>query len=251
MQVGEVDQAPHIILGIFIPEHFRAFAYQEKGIDVGYRERYCAYLLLCNLIKHPMNYLKLLCFFSLILLTATACRQGGKEAAKEQAYLDSLQQQVRVLDDSVSRAWSRMIDDDNLKHEYIRRLLLEVSYTNAYDAARSDELNRKLDTLILMRYDRLTMADSPRIDAYDSATFALSADVIAFAMDHPRFRDFPLMQELIDEINQKNDMILLYRIHYDGFAIRRNEIISRDGDRLRARMDNEQLMPTPLFQLPS
>jgi hypothetical protein len=74
--------------------------------------------------------------------------------------------------------------------------------------------------------------------------------VIQYAIDHPRYDDFPLMEELIDDINSKNDMILIHRIHYDGFAIQLNRFIEQNRDWLE-RSDKEiDAEPRPLFQLP-
>jgi len=163
---------------------------------------------------------------------------------------DSLLIQYQALSDSVDRNWRVMIEDDDYKHFLMNRLLLEVSYTNSYDKDRFQELTDLLDQLIKSRYDQVTMGNSALIDTYDSATFAVCDQIFVFARSHPRYESIPVMAELIDEINAKNNYILMHRIHYDNWAKELNkfkkdyraDILSGD-----ASLDVENM---PLFQIP-
>jgi hypothetical protein len=128
--------------------------------------------------------------------------------------------------------------------------LLEISYTNLYDKEEIDSLMAKIEALRAMRYDKNTLSDSDRIDRYDSATFRLTSEVIQTALDHPRYDDFPLMEELIDDINFKNDMILIHRIHYDGFAMELNQYIDENRQWLEKAPGNVEMAERPLFRLP-
>ena len=179
-----------------------------------------------------------------------SCSRKSKKSAEGPAR-DTLIMEYQALQDSLNKDWQVMIDDDDEKHALMKRLLLEVSYTNSYDKQRFEELNKLVDQLKQMRYDRETMRQSSLIDAYDSATWAVTDQVIDFARSHPRYDDFPMMEELINEINQKNNMILIYRVHYDNWAKDLNALIKKRGKKLRKYGQDVPEQPIPLFQLPS
>lgn len=185
----------------------------------------------------------------MIGLMVFGCKRNGERTLAEKKKLDSLVMQYRVLNDSVDVAWSKMMDDDDQKHQYMKRLLLEVSYTNNYDKQGFDSLNNLVDLLDSVRYDQFSMEESQLIDNYDSMTFAVTNAVCAYARQNPRFQDFPLMDELIHDINQKNDMILIYRIHYDGFVEDRNEFIKKYSNKLGSYSPDLNFDVLPMFQL--
>jgi hypothetical protein len=164
---------------------------------------------------------------------------------------ETLLAQYDALTDSVNSSWKIMIDDDDEKHMLMKRLLLEVSYTNNYDKGRFKELNDLVDQLKSMRYDLQTMSNSSMIDAYDSATFDLSDKIIVFAKDHPRYDNFPLMAELVNEINSKNDYILMHRIHYDRSVKELNSFKKSKEKKLMKSDPEIELKNYSLFELPS
>lgn len=209
-------------------------------------------LLLRKLTKVNMSYVRALCFFSIIFGLLNACRQDGRSTAAEKLLLDSLETEFFALGDSLDSAWAQMIEDDDFKIYYMRRLLDEVAGAGSADTLRYATLRDELGALEAMRYDRVSMAHSPSIDAYDSATAALSEEIIAFAREYQHVYNSPLILELIDEINFKNDMVIIYRVHYDHFAIRHNSIIREHSRLLEKRLGGGTLpKPLPLFQLPS
>ncbi len=179
-----------------------------------------------------------------------SCSRKAKKSAEGPAR-DTLIMEYKALQDSLDKEWKVMIEDDDEKIALMKRLILEVSYTNSYDKQRFEELNAMVERLKAMRYDRESMRDSKLIDAYDSATFAVTDQVIDFARSHPRFKDFPLMEELINEINQKNGMIIIYRVHYDNWAKDLNAFIKKRGKKLRKFGQEVPGEPVPLFQLSS
>ncbi len=144
-----------------------------------------------------------------------------------------------------------MIADDDDKHVLMKRLLLEVSYTNNYDKEQFGELNDKIDQLKLLRYDQNSMNSSALIDAYDSATFDLSDQIIVFARSHPRYDDFPMMAELADDINGKNNYILMHRIHYDSQVKELNSFKKKNRKKLLKADSDIETESMPLFELPS
>jgi hypothetical protein len=126
-----------------------------------------------------------------------------------------------------------------------------VSYTNNYDKEKFNELNGQVDALNAMRYDQKTMESSALIDAYDSATWAVADNVIVFARNHPRYQDIPLMEELINDINEKNSFVLIHRIHYDTSVKALNAFLETYGESARAVIPAIKEEPMPLFELPS
>ena len=188
-------------------------------------------------------FLLMISFFSL------SCEQSKK--AGDAGTADSVLVYYQVLTDSVQANWSRMIADDDDKHLLMRRLLLEVSYTNNYDKQRHQELMDLLEKLKAIRYDQITMQNSSLIDVYDSATFAVTDQIIAYAREHPRFEDTPLMAELIDDINGKNNYVLMHRIHYDGWVKQLNAYQDANREVIMEKTPDVELNQMPLFELPS
>lgn len=177
------------------------------------------------------------------------CTSKKESAQSEQ--LDSLLVTYKALSDSIDQNWTVMIADDDDKHVLMKRLLLEVSYTNNYDKNRYAELIDLLDQLKKMRYDQVSMSNSSAIDAYDSATFDLSDQIFLFARNHPRFENTPLMSELIDDISAKNNFILIYRIHYDNWVKELNSFKELNKEQLLSGDATFDVEKMPLFELPS
>ena len=190
-------------------------------------------------------------FVVIAALFLSNCKRTSKPSGSEQKEIDALVNALMVLEDSVDSAWEVMINDDDEKIQFMKRLLLEVSYTNIYNKDRFEELNQMIEDLQGLRYDRNTMSNSDLIDQYDSATFEVTGHIFEFVTDHPSYDQFPLMEELISDINDKNGMILIYRVHYDGFAIERNKVVQDNNDGLSQRLSESDLQLLPLFQLAS
>lgn len=196
-----------------------------------------------------MNYPKflLLLLFGATLSILWSCE--NKNPGSSETENDSLLIKYNALQDSVNHNWAIMIADDDEKLQFMKRLLLEVSYTNNFDKAKFQELNDLVDELKEMRYDQESMTNSSLIDAYDSATFDLSDQIIVFARTHPRYDDFPLMAELIDDINAKNNYILMHRVHYDSWVKELNSYKKNNSQKPLDGSDEIQLEAMPLFEL--
>lgn len=187
----------------------------------------------------------------LILFSLTKCKNTRKTTINQQQELDSLVSMYHAINDSIDFAWDEMIRDDDEKVLFMKRLLLEVSYTNSYDKIRFDTLNKYIDHLKTMRYNRVSMVDSKLIDEYDSATSSVSAAVIDFAIRHPAYDNSHLMKELVNDIYDKNGMVLIYRIHYDGFVKDREHFIKKNRKKLLKALGQHDLEKLPVFALPS
>ena len=196
------------------------------------------------------RFLKQITFIGILSVLIYSC-DGGKNTSKSSDWRDSLLNTYLALEDSIQKEWSIMIADDDDKHVLMKRLLLEVSYTNNYDKVRFRDLNDQVDQLKAMRYDQKSMSNSALIDSYDSATFDLSDQIFVFARNHPRYDDFPLMSELIDDINGKNNYILMHRIHYDNRVKELNSFKEKNQKKLMATDPEIETEHMPLFELPS
>lgn len=190
-------------------------------------------------IRHKISFLLLTIAF-LSLISCDHKKQKGTRVSD-----DSLTVTLRVLRDSLDHAWEVMIADDDEKISFMRRLLMEVSYAGSYDKVRHEELIAMVDRLKRLRYDRSSMQSSRLIDEYDSATNEVSRMVIEFAYQSPKYDQSDLMKELVNDITDKNSMVLLYRVHYDKFAEEINALLIQHEDRLDS---GAGLLP--LFKLP-
>lgn len=203
-------------------------------------------------MKNIFNYL-IIMSCGLIFTACDNAERAAKdsqltEAGQERA--DSLYREFIVVNDSLSYAWQDMIKDDDEKLANMKRLLQEVSYTQNFNKQRHDSLLQRVDLLEDMRYDMESMADSDKIDIYDAASGVLSRDITLFAVNHPDYANYPLMEELIAEIEQANERVLLHRIRYDQSAkaynsfIQENKGLEIDDEGLEARWKEK-----PLFEL--
>lgn len=198
-----------------------------------------------NLIKH---FRYPIIIIVLIFLYSCENKQGGTSETGRQ---DSVIIKYTALQDSVSSNWDKMIADDDYKHVLMNRLLLEVSYTNNYDKDQFNDLKEEIELLKKMRYNQNTMSNSSLIDMYDSATWSVADHIIAFARSHPRYPDFPLMGELIDDINQKNNMIIIHRIHYDNWVKKLNAFTNKNSKEIKEELPEFEAKEMPLFELSS
>ncbi len=187
----------------------------------------------------------------IIVVLFSQCKYAGKSTMKQKQETEALIAIYQAMNDSIDHAWNVMIGDDDEKLQLMKRLLLEVSYTNAYDKARFDTLNRYIDQLKILRYDRKTLADSKRIDDYDSATSVVLDAVIEYAVGHPAYKGSDLMKELVDNINEKNSMVLIYRVHYDEFVKEREKFIKKNRKKLLKGLNESDMETLPVFTLPT
>jgi hypothetical protein len=198
---------------------------------------------ICIQLKHLINLLPFV-----LLIFASCSRPGTTE--RQQAYTDSIAHSFVNVKDSVHAAWSRMIEDDDEKHFFMKRLLLEVSYTGVYDVQEYNRLVYLVDSLHAFRYDQITMMDSDLIDRYDEFSSDVSYQVIQFARTHPEYEKYGLMQELISDISEKNGNILLYRIHYDNHVREYNQLLKAEEELLKQLYPDSAIIIMPMFALP-
>ena len=177
------------------------------------------------------TFIKSYFYIIIVAFLAFSCGKNVKSTEEEKSKETTADETARltVLADSVDAMWAVMIKDDDLKLGYLKRLLDEVSYTNAYNKIKYDSLVADLDLLVKSRYDQNTMSASDKIDAYDMETTYLEGQIFDFAQNHPRFEEYPLMKELINDIAGIDNQTIYHRMHYDNAAIAYNKFIEENN----------------------
>jgi len=183
----------------------------------------------------------------IFLLLSFSCKKPGKTKVSH-SEVDSIEIAFHGSYDSIKVCWNRMITDDDEKLFHIKRLLEEISYTNNYDQEIYDSLMTLQEELVALRYDQQSMSNSDLIDDYDIRTAELIKKVITFSKNHPDFKKYPLMSELIMDIQEADNRVLLHRIKYDNFCRIYNEIISQHED-IVTRINPQSLEKKALFTL--
>jgi len=141
-----------------------------------------------------------------------------------------------------------MIMDDDEKLFHIKRLLDEVTYTGNFDQVAIDSFMGKQSSLVELRYDQETMANSDLIDEYDQLSSELISEVVYLAKNHPDYDKYPLMEELIMDITEADERVIYHRVKYDKYCSDFNALIKSQKSILSAAAENK-LDEMPLFTL--
>ncbi len=200
-----------------------------------------------------IRYIQLTALFFVILclFIISSCEKKSTPSELTQGAVDSLHLALQTMEDSLEITWQRMMEDDDQKIADARRLLEEISYTNQYNPVQFDSLQQNLKTLTVMRYSSVSMANSVLIDDYDSSSNKIMNEVIIMASAHPEFQRYPLMKELISDIQKANARVLKHRVNYDHAAKQYNQFIEEHKDELEQVDTLKDLQKKPLFELAS
>ena len=183
----------------------------------------------------------------IIMLVIYGCGNKANKTKAVIADIDSVKMVLVSLQDSTSKTWQTMIREDDQKITYLKRLIDEVSYTKVYDKVVYDSLATGIETLKAIRYDQNSMADSDKIDLYDETTAEIVNKVLTFAQDHPKYEDYPIMAELINDILDADNKVIYRRVDYDNIAIEYNKFIEHNQELIRK--SGNVVSVKPLFQL--
>lgn len=181
----------------------------------------------------------------------SSCEKKSEQKELSQHEADSIITALKSIEDSLEVAWDRMIEDDDQKIADAKRLLEEISYTNIYDPVQYDSLQQNLKKLAAIRYNINSMANSVLIDDYDSSSNKVMNEIITMATSHPEFQRYPLMKELISDIQQANSRVLRHRVNFDYAAKQYNQFIEEHKDDLEEIDSLKDLEKKPLFELAS
>jgi hypothetical protein len=170
-----------------------------------------------------------------LLFLLHACKEEKKKEEKApivQVPQDQLLVQLKTLEDSMNVAWTSMIQEDDLKLSYTKRLLEEVSYTKKYDVIGQAKLMEQYKALKGKRFGGQEVTDSESIDRYDAATDSLLKAVNALVSSTPNVENYPLCGELVQEITAMDNNVVLKRIAYDKWALQYNQLLEEQKESL-------------------
>jgi hypothetical protein len=182
----------------------------------------------------------------LALMMYSGCKRRPSISAEK---LDSIRLEYKSLSSASADYWRIMMEEDDKKLFYMKRLLQEVSYADEYDSLKYAELMGRLESLKASRYDEKSMANSSLIDQYDSLTIDLVPEIEQYARALPDFSKYPLMQELIDEINEMDNNVLFKRVDYDNAAEQYNALVNEFGTYLQESDPGGDYAAKPLFKI--
>jgi len=193
-------------------------------------------------------------FASFVLICS--CKETSKEDKPEtvskqatEAPQDQLQVRVNLLEDSAQAAWKFMIEADDQKIAYTKRLLDEISYTPKYNVIKHAKLVEKCAKLKAKRYDMANFS-SERIDKYDTATDSLLKEVKALVLSTPNVENYPLCSELLNDISALDNDVVMHRVKYDNWAMQLNKILADHSEELKSLCKPyDNLQPKGTFQL--
>lgn len=190
--------------------------------------------------------------FAVILMIA--CKETRKENKEEteiktEMPQDQLQVKVNQLDDSAQLAWKFMIEADDQKIAFTKRLLDEVSYTPKYNVVKHAKLMEQCLELKAKRYDTTNLS-SEKIDKYDAATDSLLKQVKALVISTPNVENYPLCGELLNDISALDNDVVMHRVKYDNWAMQYNTILEQHNEELKSLgKPYADLQPKGTFQL--
>ena len=193
-------------------------------------------------------------FASLVLICS--CKETRKDDKPEtvskqatEAPQEQLQVRVNQLEDSAQAAWKFMIEADDQKIAYTKRLLDEISYTPKYNVIKHAKLVEKCVKLKAKRYDMANFS-SEKIDKYDTATDSLLKEVKALVLSTPNVENYPLCSELLNDISALDNDVVMHRVKYDNWAMKLNKILADHSEELKSLgKPYDNLQPKGTFQL--
>ena len=188
------------------------------------------------------------------MIMAISCKETKKAEEKEKTLTkevpqDQLEVKVTQLEDSAQTAWNNMIQADDQKIAYTKRLLDEISYTPKYDVVKHAKLVEKTNNLKNKRFNENNFS-SESIDKYDQATDSLLKEVKQLVITTPDIENYPLCNELINDITKLDNDVVMQRVKYDNWAMQYNNLITQHKEELKALGKNEnELQEKSTFQL--
>ncbi|TAH27059.1 MAG: hypothetical protein EAZ07_02160 [Cytophagales bacterium] len=181
-----------------------------------------------------------LIFFAFIVFLFEACqnRTVTNELSKEQKNINVLQEYKNVSD-SLTNSWHKMIVADDKKIDDIGRLIDEISYTKKYNLFLLDSVKFLQSKLQNKRYTQLSMENSELINAYDAATDSLIGMVFRLAKTTPSIDQYPTAMQLVQDINNSDNEVVIYRVRYDAWVRIYNDLMKRHSKEIKSKLSGE------------
>lgn len=167
------------------------------------------------------------CVF-VLLVACYACNPGKSIFISKKKVI---KRSYTAYEDSLNRAWKDMIAADDRKLSNIKRLLDEVSYTPSFDKEVLKALRIKLGNLTEKRYKQESMTGK-QIDRYDAATDSIIHETLSLVQNTSEMQNHPITESLINDIEQEDQKVILYRVYYDDIAKNYNSFLEKNRDRI-------------------
>lgn len=186
-------------------------------------------------------------FLVALTIATTSCNRKPK--AIDPASKEAVKTQVNILRDSVQDRWSEMVASDDDKIRNTKQLLTALESQPGTDRAQLQGLQSATARLKGRRYNQQTMAESARIDAYDTAQDSLLQIVYRIALPTDR-QPAESIKALTDKIQDADGQLVGFRVRYDQAATRLNNYLQVHTAELnQLGGPYRKLKPLPLFTL--
>ncbi len=196
---------------------------------------------------------KIFALIPVALLILNACKKN--ETTEEKSATKAIPQaqlvaKIGMFQDSAKATWKVMMQADDQKIAFVKRLLEEISYMPKYDIVKHAKLMEKCKNLYTKRFDEKSFMQSGNIDLYDAATDSLLKELKTFVISSPNVENYPLCSELLNDITALDNDVIMHRVKYDGWAKQYNALLD-DQKEVLAKMGPEyaNLKKMGLFQL--
>ena len=125
----------------------------------------------------------------------------------------------------------------------------EIEYTKGYEVAQFNDLKSQISKLEKYRYTPSNIPDFETVGLHDENADAIISAVTTFASSIPEKEKYPLISELIVDIEQLNSQdIITYRTHYSNAVEAYNSFIGANKDALE-KSGHTGLEPLPSYFL--
>jgi hypothetical protein len=149
--------------------------------------------------------------------------------------------EIKTNKDSAAVAWKRMMSNDDLKFKNMIALLNNISYIPGADEKKVNEIKKEIDLLWKTRYDSTKMR-AAIVDGFDSKTSELINKIFELKDKTKGIEKYANISNIQAEITEAdNNTLLLDRAHYDKWAKKYNELISK-------QTNNDSKKALPLFE---
>ncbi|TGE06371.1 hypothetical protein [Hymenobacter fodinae] len=182
-----------------------------------------------------------------LAVATTSCNRRPK--AIDPASKEAVKTQVNILRDSVQARWSEMVASDDDKLRNTQQVLTALKSQPGTDPAQLEGLQRATARLKTIRYNQQTMAESARIDAYDTAQDSVLQIVYRIALPTDR-EPADAIKILTTKIQDADAELVGFRVRYDQAATRLNNYLQVHPTELsQLGGQYSKLKPLPLFTL--
>lgn len=180
-----------------------------------------------------------------IILLAVSCKEGPKTETT-----DPRVEQFFSFENRADTCWANMIYSDDSKIENMKRIVTELQLIEGSDEAQLARLLSRIDSLQILRYNRMDLRNSTLIDQYDNQTNQVIAEVRKAVAANPNASKYQLINQLNSEITLADDSVLFYRKDYDKAIDSLRYFKSKYGKSLKKQIPNlDSLTNFPQFRL--